>query len=67
MSNTYLIYQVEAFEKFDPVTQQYYNVKRIEVIASSEDEAIEKAKTMVKSNNYEVRSCLEKHYDKNSS
>jgi len=64
---TYLIYQVEGFERYDTVTQNYYNVKRIEVIAQSEDEAIQKAKTMVKANNYEVRACLEKHYDSHTS
>lgn len=66
MSSTYRIYLVEAFERFDPVTQQYYNVKKIEVIADNEDMALEKAKDMLKSQNYEVRSCLEKHYDKNT-
>lgn len=63
---TYLIYQVEAFERFDPVTQQYYNVKRVEVIADSESHAIEKAKERIEAQNYEVRACIERPYDKDT-
>lgn len=63
---TYRIYQVEAFEKYDQVTQNYYNVKKIEVIADDEQTALAKARAMLQANNYEVRACIERPYDPHS-
>lgn len=58
--DTYLIYVVEGYETFDKKTNTYTDVKRIEVIATSEKEAYEKARKLLKAKNYKVWGAYEK-------
>ena len=58
--DTYLIYVVEGYETFDKKTNTYTDVKRIEVIATTEKEAYEKARKLLKAKNYKVWGAYEK-------
>lgn len=59
---TYLTFYIEGFESYDEETKSYGEVKKFEVIAKTEEEAIEKCKKLLKCNNYKVWSVSEKFY-----
>lgn len=42
---TYIVYSVEAYEQYIPEKEMYTNVRKIQVIAESENEALAKAKS----------------------
>lgn len=61
---TYIVYSVEGYEQYIPDKDMYLNVRKIQVIATSEDEALAKAKVQHPSKpNFRVTGSVE--YAKN--
>ncbi len=61
---TIYVYAVEGFERFDKRTGNYEEVRKIEVIAESEREALKKAEKVLKCKNYMVMACYERITEK---
>jgi len=60
---TYKIYFVEGYELYTPKDDLYHDVKRIEVIAENEKEALKKAEKALTCRYYKVRGVYEKPMD----
>ena len=56
----FIFYRISADSGFDQKTGQYIKGVSIDVLASNEKEALAKAKTLVKRENYVVTTVIEK-------
>lgn len=60
---TYYLYTVQAFNKEDKSNGMMYDLATISVIASTEQEAIEKAQGLVQKKKHRVSGVMEYTYD----
>lgn len=53
-------YQVEGFEKYDKRTDTYTEIRKMEIIAETEAEALKLAQERIECKNYMVIGCFER-------
>lgn len=59
---TYLLYCIDGFDKREKETDEMKNIKKIDVIARTEREAIHKARQVLKCGDYKVYAVYERYY-----
>lgn len=57
---TYCVYLIQGYQFYDKEKDLFMYVANIEVIASTEKEALAKAKKMINKKEYRVTGCYEK-------
>lgn len=63
VKQTYLSFIVEGYDTYIESADKYTNVRRIEVIARTEREALHKAKQLIKCPYYKVWAVCERYVD----
>ncbi len=56
---TYVLYMVQGFEDFNPAIDKMADYVEIRVVASNENEALEKAQRLIKRKQYRIANATE--------
>lgn len=61
MKKKYFVFIIQAYEELNLQSGMLANVTELQLIAESENEAVKKAKSLVKKKNYRLSAIIEKY------